>query len=258
VAEDGTAVSGRAMRRRRPRRGFWYGFAISIVQPILLAFTRRRWTGAENIPPEGGFIIAANHISHVDPFTLAHFLYDNGCLPRYLAKSELWKIFFVKRVMAGAKQIPVYRRTSDAGLALRDAVTALESGECVVVYPEGSTTKDPAYWPMKARTGVARLALMSGAPVIPLAQWGPQEIFGQDRKFHLLRRHTIAVAAGPPVDLSAYAGKDLTTETLRAATEQIMMEVRRLVGELRGEVPPAAVFDPRVGDAPLAGERRSA
>jgi 1-acyl-sn-glycerol-3-phosphate acyltransferase len=247
---------------RRGRLGFWYRLAILIVQPLLYAFTKRDWRGRENIPLTGGLIIAVNHLSHVDPFTLAHYLYRTGRPPRYLAKSELWSIPFVKWVMAGAGQIPVHRRTTNAALALKDAVAAIEAGECLVIYPEGSTTKDPDYWPMVPKTGVARLALMTGAPVVPLGQWGAQEIFGQDRKLHLLPRKTIHMAAAPAVDLSAYRDKPLEREVLTEVTDTIMSEIRRLVGELRGEQPPAVAFDPRTAQVESAhatqDERRSA
>src|SRR4051812_19689283 len=164
--------------------------------------------------------------------------------------------------MAGAGQIPVHRRTADAALALKDAVAALERGECLVVYPEGTTTKDPTYWPMVPKTGVARLALMTGAPVIPVGQFGAQQIYGQDRKLHLLPPHRVAVNIGPPVDLSAYRDQPLNAEVLHAATDAVMQEVRRLVGEIRGEDPPVVVYDPRTAQATGAhttrDERRSA
>jgi 1-acyl-sn-glycerol-3-phosphate acyltransferase len=263
VAGDGTSAgstgSGHdAIAARRPRRGFWYAFAIAVVKPLLLMFTRRTWRGVENLPKRGGIIVAANHLSHVDPFTIAHFLYDNGRLPRFLAKSELFNVFFVKSVLKGADQIPVYRRTADAGLALRDAVTALHAGECVLVYPEGSTTKDPDYWPMVAKTGVARLALMSGAPVIPVAQWGPQQIFGQDRKLHLLPRHDVEIVAGPAVDLTAFHGRELTSQTLHEATDVIMHAIRSQLEQMRGESAPKTVFDPAASTAEVHVERRSA
>ena len=111
---------------------------------------------------------------------------------------------------------------------------------------------------MAGKTGVARLALMTGAPVIPLAQWGPQEIFGQDRRLHLFPRHTVAIAIGPPVDLRSYAGKPLTAEVLRGATDTIMRDVRALLGELREETPPDVVFDPRHVVPPPTDERQSA
>jgi 1-acyl-sn-glycerol-3-phosphate acyltransferase len=247
---------------RRGKLGFWYRFAIVIVQPLLYILTKRDWRDRQNIPRQGGLIIAVNHISHVDPFTLTHYLYRSGRVPRFLAKSELWSVPFVKWVMTGAGQIPVHRRTTDAALALKDAVEAIERGECLIIYPEGTTTKDPSYWPMVPKTGVARLALMTGAPVVPMGQWGVQEIYGQDRKLHLLPRHTVRVNSAPAVDLSAYAGQPLTVAVLREATDKIMTEVRRLVGELRGEEPPPVAFDPRTAkltDAHAArDERRSA
>jgi len=247
---------------RRGQMGFWYRLAILVIQPLLYIFTKRDWRGRDNIPRDGGLIIAVNHISHVDPFTLAHYLYRTRRIPRFLAKSELWSTPFVKWVVAGAGQIPVHRRTADASLALKDAVAALERGECLVVYPEGTTTKDPTYWPMVPKTGVARLALTTGAPVVPIGQWGAQEIFGQDRKLHLLPRHTVRALAGPPVDLSQYDGKPLSADVLRAATDTIMTQVRQLVGELRGEHQPDVAFDPKTARLASAhatrDERRSA
>ena len=113
---------------RRRKAGFWYGFAIAIVRPTLFVLTRRRWSGEEHVPPEGtGVIVAANHLSHLDPFTLAHFLYVR-ChrLPRFLAKSPLFSTFFVGTVLRGAEQIPVFRGTEDASKALEAAVEALQ------------------------------------------------------------------------------------------------------------------------------------
>ena len=247
---------------RRGRLGFAYRLVILIAQPLLYLLTKRDWRGKENLPATGGFIVAANHVSHVDPFVLGHALYRMGRPPRYLAKSELWKVPVVKWVLSNARQIPVHRRTTDAALALKDAVAAIEQGECLAVYPEGTTTKDPAYWPMIAKTGVARLALMTGAPVVPVGQWGAQAIYGQDRKLHLWPRHKVHVYVGPPVDLSAYEGKSLDSDTLRAATETIMRDVRRLVGEIRGQAVPSAVYDPQAARREAAAEaqreRRSA
>ena len=226
----------------RPRRaGFWYRFAVSVAKPPLWLLTRRRWSGAEHVPPQGqGVIVAANHLSHLDPFVLTHFLLDGGSrrLPRFLAKSGLFSVFFVGTVLRGAEQIPVSRNTEDASLALAEAVRALQRGRCVLIYPEGTTTKRADYWPGPARTGVARLALLSGAPVVPVAHWGVQRIVGIDRKVHL-RRTRVAVAAGPPVDLSRYAGQPLTSDVLRAATADVMDAIAGLLSDLRREVAPS-------------------
>jgi 1-acyl-sn-glycerol-3-phosphate acyltransferase len=198
----------------------------------------------EHLPAEGGVIIAANHVSEIDPLVIGHFLVNNHRLPRFLAKAELFRKPPLKWIFEGADQIPVYRHAADASAALAPAVEALQRGECVLIYPEGSATRDPQMWPMKARTGVARIALMSGAPVIPVAQWGPEQILPyKARRPKLFPRRTMHVLAGPPVDLSEHAGKPMTAELLRTVTDTVMHRVADLLGELRGETPPREFFD---------------
>ena len=233
----------------RPRSiGPAYRLAVLILKPLLWAFTRRRWAGMEHLPRSGGVIVAANHTSYVDPLTLAHALYDHGRLPRYLAKSSLFTMPVVGPIMRGAKQIPVRRHAPDASAALAPAVAALRGGECVVIYPEGTVTGDPDEWPMRARTGVARLALLSGAPVIPLAQDGVSRIHKKGRPgVRLWPPAPIEVRLGPPVDLSGYAGRPLDAQTLHAATDTIMDAVRALLSDMRGQQPPAGIWDPREG-----------
>jgi 1-acyl-sn-glycerol-3-phosphate acyltransferase len=224
--------------------GFWYALVVYLVKPTLVLFTRRDWRGLEHLPAEGGVIIAANHVSEIDPLVIGHYLVNNHRLPRFLAKAELFRKPPLKWIFEGADQIPVYRHAADASAALAPAVEALHRGECVLIYPEGSATRDPQMWPMKARTGVARIALMSGAPVVPVAQWGPQEILPyKARRPKLFPRRTMHVLAGPPVDLSEYAGKPMTAELLRAATDTVMHRIADLLGELRGEAPPREFYD---------------
>lgn len=233
------------MLRGMPVPG-WMRFAIVLIKPVLLLLTRRTWRGEENVPPEGqGVILAANHISHADPLVLCDWvLFGARRVPRFMAKDTLFKGGgIVARTMRGAGQIPVYRQTADASSALRDAVDALQRGECVVIYPEGTVSRDPEKWPMAARTGVARLALLSGAPVVPVAQWGAQDILDsyRDGGFRPLPPKRVHVVAGPPVDLSAYRDRELSADVLRAATADVMAAVTRLVEELRGERAPATV-----------------
>ena len=246
--------------RRQVRVGFWYSLVVSVVKPLLLVFTKRDWRGLDNIPTEGGVIIAANHISEIDPLVIGHMLFDCGRAPRFLAKSELFRKPPLKWIVEGAQQIPVYRHAADASAAVQPAVDALGRGECVLVYPEGSATRDPELWPMKARTGVARIALMSGAPVIPVAQWGPQEILPyKARRPSLLPRHTMHIRVGPPVDLSAHRGKPMTAELLHEATDLVMRRIADLLAEIRGVPAPATFFDPpRRGDDTSAAVRETA
>jgi 1-acyl-sn-glycerol-3-phosphate acyltransferase len=251
---------------RLGRVGFWYRLAIVILKPVLLVLTRRRWSGFENVPAQGGAIIAVNHISHADPFVFADALiFSTHRVPRILAKSTLFNGkgplgWFVGKVLKGTGQIPVQRHTVDASLALKAAVEALERGELVALYPEGTVTRDPDKWPMAAKTGVARLALLSGAPVVPVAQWGAQEILDSYRTkgLHLLPRHTMHVLAGPPVDLSEFHGRELTTEVLRGATEKIMAALTALVEELRGEQAPGEIYVHHKRAQTAGDQRRSA
>jgi 1-acyl-sn-glycerol-3-phosphate acyltransferase len=244
---------------RLGRIGFWYRLAVVVLKPLLLVLTRRRWSGFENIPAEGGVIVAVNHISHADPLVFADALiFSTRRMPRILAKSTLFRGrgpvgWFVAKVLRGTGQIPVQRHTVDASLALHAAVEALERGQLVAIYPEGTVSRDPDKWPMVAKTGVARLALLSGAPVIPVAQWGAQEILDSYRKhgLHLLPRHTMTFVAGPPVDLSAWQNRDLTVEVLRDATSAVMSAITELLEPIRGEKAPEHAFE-------FHSERRSA
>jgi 1-acyl-sn-glycerol-3-phosphate acyltransferase len=248
---------------RKGRLGFWYWLAICLLKPPTLALTRRDWRGVEHVP-DGAVILAANHISHADPVVLADFiLYGLRRAPRFMAKSGMFRgKGLVARVMRGAEQIPVYRHAENASAALEEAVTALHRGETVVIHPEGTVTRDPGKWPMVARTGVARLALLSGAPVVPVAQWGAQEILDSYRTkgLHLLPPHRMRMLAGPPVDLSPWIDKPLTGPVLREATDAVMDGITAQLEVLRGEPAPALRYDHRAAKpvAPTDDGRRSA
>lgn len=220
----------------------WYRLAVVIILPLMLLLFRRQFSGTEHLPRTGGVIVAVNHISYADPFAVALFLHTNGRRPRFMAKHTVFRIPVLGRIVKGARQIPVFRESADAGKALSAAVAAINAGECVVVYPEGTVTKDPNLWPMVAKTGVARLALQTGAPVVPLGQWGAHEFLGMDKKPRPFPRKTLRLRAGAPVDLSAWQGAEPSAEVLRAMTTAVMEDVTRLVGELRGETPPALPF----------------
>jgi 1-acyl-sn-glycerol-3-phosphate acyltransferase len=247
------------------RLGPWVRFAVCLITPPLRLFTRPDWSGSQHVPP-GGVILAVNHISNADPFVLADFVLRHlQRTPRFLAKDSLFRGGgVVARTLRGAGQIPVHRDTANASAALSDAVAALDRAECVVIYPEGTVTRDPDTWPMLAKTGVARLALLSGAPVVPVGQWGAQRIVGAapHRSLRLWPPTRVQVVAGPPVDLSPYAGRELTGDVLRAATVDIMRAVTALVEDLRGASAPTQVHDPRhvvpVDSTDGADDRRTA
>ncbi|MGB9376340.1 MAG: lysophospholipid acyltransferase family protein [Mycobacteriales bacterium] len=228
---------------RRGKVGFWMRVAVCVLKPLLFVFTKHEWRGRDNIPKSGGVIIAVNHISYADPPITAHFVYDLPRLPRFLAKESLFRMPVVGWVVGGAGQIPVYRGTVSASTSLRGAVAAINRGEAVVIYPEGTVTKDPDLWPMVGKTGAARLALETGAPVVPVAQWGAQRLYDRrTRKLRLRPRTPVQLEAGPPVDLSRWIGRPLSAPVLREATDEIMGRLRDLVAGLRGETPPETFF----------------
>ncbi|AZS74344.1 1-acyl-sn-glycerol-3-phosphate acyltransferase [Streptomyces lydicus] len=242
----------------RRRIGFWYRLAAVICKPPLLVLFKRDWRGMDHIPADGGFITAVNHNSYLDPLSYAHYQYNTGRVPRFLAKAGLFRSGFVGLMMRGTGQIPVYRETTDAANAFRAAVTAIDKGECVAFYPEGTLTRDPELWPMQGKTGAARVALLTRAPVIPVAQWGANDAmppYAKEKKLRLFPRKTLRVQAGPPVDLSAFYDLEPTVEVLRAATDVIMAAITEQLAVVRGEPAPAEPYDWRKA---IARERRAA
>ena len=232
-------------RKLKHGRGWAWWIAVPIIKPVLLATTKPRWEGADRIPESGGCILALNHVSHVDPLTAAHITWDYGRQSRYLAKSGLFKNKLLATFLRAAGQIPV-ERSSAGARAFDEAVKAVNAGELVVVYVEGSITKDPDGWPMVGKSGAARIALATGAPVIPVGQWGAQELLpAYSAKPHPFPRKTIRVKVGDPVDLSDLLEKEPTVQVVAEATHRIMDAIVDLVAEVRGEPRPAELFDPR-------------
>ena len=147
-----------------------------LLRPPLALMTRRDYRGVENLPAEGGFVVCPNHYSYLEPLVFGHFLVDHGHAPRYLGKVEVFKAPVVGAIVRGADQIPVYRESGRANDAYRAAVAAVRAGKGVAIYPEGTLTRDPDLWPMRGKTGAARVALETQCPVIPVATWGAHEV----------------------------------------------------------------------------------
>lgn len=233
-------------RLHKPKAGFWIRAWVSILYPIDGLLFRIRWRHLDRVPApdQGGVLIAINHVSQIDTVLMARFVWQCGRVPRFMIKAGVFSWPIVGRMMTGAGQIPVYRGTTDAAKSLREAVTALERGEAIIIYPEGTTTKDPDNWPMQAKNGIARLVLLApDIPVVPVGQWGPHRMGGFSIK-RLGRRRTSMASVGEPLDLRRHRGKEPTSETLRAITDEIMSAVRDQVAELRGEPAPAQFFVP--------------
>lgn len=230
-----------------------FAFAGAVVRPIMNALMGKTWLRTERLP-EGGFIACPNHCTEIDPLVVGHMLYNQGRPPHFLAKAGLFKPPVLKQVMQGTKQIPVDRSGTGAGKSLEVAREVLDEGGAILIYPEGTLTRDPALWPMKGHTGAARLALKTGAPVVPIAHWGAQEVFPRyAKRFYVWPRKRVRVIVGEPVDLSEFEGRPLDKSTLVAATDKIMAAITGLLAELRGEEPPVERWDPSAHQQSLHG-----
>ncbi len=231
---------------RQERTGIFRVLEVTVV-PLLWMLAGIERQGTANIPREGGFVIAPNHTSNLDPIVVGAAVYKGGRSPHFLGKASLWKVVIVRSLLEATRQIPVYRgavtRENDP---LRSAIAAVrDDGRGVIVYPEGTLTRDPGLWPMRGKTGAVRLALATGVPLIPAAQWGTERVLPPYAKWlRPLPRKTIVVRFGEPLDLSAYSDKTLDGATLMAATTVLMDAITALVADLRDETPPGGRWDP--------------
>lgn len=233
------------MRRAREKANFSTWLGILVFYPLTRLLARRRFEGLEHIPETGPVLVVCNHISYLDPIYTAVFVHQRGRIPRFLAKAGLWRAPGLRQVLTGTGQIPVYRGHPDAGDSLRAAEQALNEGKAVLIYPEGTITRDPDHWPMVARTGVARLALRSGVPVVPVAHWGTHRVYDHyGRRFRPLPRIDVVVRAGAPVDLAEFRCRPVERQLLHEVTERVMGGVRDLLAEVRQEQAPAEFFAP--------------
>jgi 1-acyl-sn-glycerol-3-phosphate acyltransferase len=223
----------------------------AIVRPLRFLLVDRRYEGFEHIPRGQGCIVCCNHVTEIDPVVVGHALYVHGEYPHFLAKDGLFRNPVAGAVMRSIGQIPVERRGSSSAKSLEAARHVLDYGGVIVIYPEGTLTRDPQLWPMKARTGAARLALETRVPVIPMAQWGAHELVKPyGRRLHLFPRKTFRVRAGAPLDLSEFYGRPIDREVLDAVAERIQAATTAILAELRGEVAPVTRFDPLTAASP--------
>ena len=209
----------------------FYLFLKRILVGPALRVLFRPWTrGLENVPAEGGAIIAANHLSFIDS------IFVPLAVPRpvvYLAKHE----YFTKPGPVGraqrlffqmTNQLPMDRSGGSASEgALRAGLDVLRGGNLLGIYPEGTRSLDGRLH--RGRTGVARLALAAGVPVIPTALIGTDAVQPKGRTIPRVRR--VGVVFGEPIDVSHHTDGEADRHALRSATDEIMYEIMRLSGQ---------------------------
>jgi len=211
-----------------------YGLARAILKPWLASWFRWTIEGIEHIPRRGAALVAFNHIAFLDPLASAYVIDKAKRIPRFLAKHELFEDKKIAWVLRGSKQIPVRRGTADAPMALDAALDAISRGEIIVIFPEGTITDDPDLHPMEGKTGIARLAIESGAPVIPAALWGTANIWPKGYAKRWRPRQDICVRVGAPMSFSARRND---ADEWNRVTGEIMDRISLLLASIRPAVP---------------------
>lgn len=232
--------------REKTRPSIFWPLAVVVI-PVMSLIARLEISGGEKLPRDGAFVLAPNHASEIDPVLVAWAVWRMGRAPRFMAKESLFRVPVLGWVLRATGMIPVARATSaSAARQTMSAATELtEHGRGVIVYPEGSLTRDPDLWPMRGKTGAVRLALAGDIPVVPLAHWGVQRILPRYGKLSLWPlRKRVQISVGDPVDLSDFADRATQPAALNEATERVMSAITAQLEELRGESAPATRWNP--------------
>jgi len=238
-------MTPRSSERARP----WFFWPLAgIVVPLVSLLAKIRVTGAEKLPREGAFVLAPNHYSEFDPLIVAVAVWRAGKAPRFMAKESLFRVPVLGGVLRLTGMVPVARTSSAASAkqTLKQSAELVEHGRGVIVYPEGTLTRDPDLWPMRGKSGAVRLALTDGIPLIPMAQWGTQAIMGRYQKGLSLwpLRKPVQVIIGDPVDVSDLRGRASEPAALNEATTRLMNAITALLEQLRDEKAPAERWNP--------------
>jgi 1-acyl-sn-glycerol-3-phosphate acyltransferase len=218
-----------------------------LMAPVIGIFAKIEVSGEENLPEDGPFVLTPNHYSEIDPLVVAIAVYRLGRAPRFFAKESLFRAPLLGPAMKRAGMIPIARSSSSVSAkeTLDTAQRLVKRGDGLVVYPEGTLTRDPDLWPMRGKTGAARIALAGGIPLIPVAQWGAQEILPRYGKFRFWPlRKPVHVVIGRPLDLTASRDQAQQSTEQARVTGLLMDEITHLLEGLRGETAPAERWNP--------------
>jgi 1-acyl-sn-glycerol-3-phosphate acyltransferase len=243
----------------KDRKTWWpWRICAAILFPLLWILAKVEVRHGERIPPTGPVVVGSNHMSIIDPVYLVKAFWRKGRLARFLAKQSIWKVPVIGHIMQRSGQIPV-DRVGSAASSLRAAEHLVETGKLLLVYPEATLTRDPALWPMKGKTGAARLALESGAPLLPIAHWGAQRLMAPYGKLHWwpFPRKRIVVLVGEPLDLTAWRDRPIDQRALAEITDLLMDAITALQAELRRETPPEHRWDMAVDGDPYRRAAKS-
>lgn len=238
-------MASRSPEKTRPSL-FWP--LAAIVVPLVSLIAKIRIIGAEKLPKEGAFVLAPNHYSEFDPLIVAMAVWRMGRAPRFMAKESLFRVPVLGWFLHKTGMIPVARTSSAAAAkqTMAQSAALVEHGRGVIVYPEGTLTRDPDMWPMRGKSGAVRLALADGIPLIPMAQWGTQAIMGRYQKGLSLwpLRKPVTVIVGDAVDVSDLRDRAGEPAALTEATNRLMNAITALLEQVRDEKAPAERWNP--------------
>ena len=232
------------------RSALLYAVAASILGTVVSAVSRLELTrrAVPDAPlPDGPLIVVANHTSFADGILLALVGRRLGRSLRLMATGGVFRSGLVGPLARRLGFIPVLRGTDAAASSLDAAATALAAGEAVGLFPEGRITRDAQHWPERSRTGAVRLAIRTGAPIVPVALVGADRVVGPTGIVGRLLRNTVlrprvSVAVGEPIDVRRLAGTvdgtDVDDVTIRRVADEVMAALVAQVADLRGEPAP--------------------
>jgi 1-acyl-sn-glycerol-3-phosphate acyltransferase len=232
------------------------GTITAAVSRLQVEQQRSRREAARRLP-DGPIIVISNHTSYADGVLLALAARRMGRSLRMLATSGIFRAPVIGRLARRLGFIAVKRDAADASASLDEAAVALSSGEAVGLYPEGRLTRDPMMWPERAKTGAVRLALRTGAPIVPVAMVGAHEVVGRRKVAmtlltNLIKRPKVATRVGAPIDVRKLMNIGPTTEPtndeVRHAADLVMSRLVDLIEQLRGETAPDPLGVPRTVD----------
>jgi len=179
--------------------------------------------GVENVPRTGGAVIASNHVSYLDFIFVGLAGYERGRLVRFMAKKSVFTSKISGPWMRGMKHIPVDREAGAGAFA--EAITALQNGELIGIFPEATISRS---WELKKfKTGVSRLALQAGVPILPVVVWGGQRIYTVDKRYSLRRGKAISILVGEPLVPNEGAKAGRVMLDLHARMEGLLAQVQR-------------------------------
>jgi 1-acyl-sn-glycerol-3-phosphate acyltransferase len=241
AAPTSTVTAEDVARWRVPR--FWR-FVQLVARVVVSIVCRLRVTGG--LPDglrAGPVILAGNHIATFDPIAVTAATGRKGIHPRMMATGGLFRAPVIGPLMHAAGHIPVDRGRDSIANAVPDAAAALRVGSVVLIYPEGRIGLDPGMWPERAKTGLARLALATGTPVVSVAIWGSHEVIAYHGSGNMVRtllssiwrRPTVRVHNGAPVDLADL--RDGAVGHAQRASERIMAAIAADLATLRPDEP---------------------